>query len=221
MPEHWRVALIDSGADAETIALAPGARRFVDTGAGITTAAPSGDASGHGTRIAALLRAQDAPVELLLAQVFDDRRTTTAATLAAAVRWATAARASLIHLSLGLRDDRAVLAEAIAAAADDDVLVVASAPARGPMPYPAAYARVLRASGDARCAPGEISSLDPAHGRFGACPRAAGGAAGASIGAAHFTRFVVRQLAPGNGFEASRDRLAALARFHGPERRAR
>ena len=224
MPEGWRVALIDSGADPATLGAARAACRFVDRGGRVEAHPVVADAHGHGTQVAGVLLdaavpADAAPATLLVAQVFDHRRATTAATVAAAIHWAIAERATLVHMSLGLREDRAVLAAAVAAAADAGILLVASMPARGPPPFPATYPGVIRGTGDARCGPAEISALDADRAHFGGCARSDGGTGGASIGAAHLSRFILRTLLPGAGYDASRRRLAALARFHGPERR--
>ena len=219
MPEGWRVALIDSGADPVTLAAARAARRFVDTDGRVEVQPTLADACGHGTRVAGVLFGDAMPAALLVAQVFDHRRATTAATVAAAIRWAVAERANLVHMSLGVREDRPVLAAAVAAATRAGLLLIASTPARGAPPFPAAYPGVLRGTGDARCGPTEISVLDAARGHFGGCARAADGAGGASIGAAYLSRFILRSVAPGAGYETTLQRLAALARYQGPERR--
>lgn len=221
MPDHWRIALIDSGLNRESAARPIAASRFMDTGTGVVMAPIVADAGGHGTRIAAIVLSAPAVPDLLLAQVFDHSRATTAAAVAAAVRWALAQRANLIHMSLGLRDDRAALAGAVAQAVASGCLVVASTPARGPTPYPARYPEVIRASGDARCAPDDISALNAAQACFGACPGIDAGAraGGASFAAAHLTRFIVTHVGPGADFAAACARLAPLARFRGIERR--
>ncbi len=55
---------------------------------------------------------------------------------------------------------------------------------------------------------------------FGGCPRfPGGGSAGASVGAAHLTRFIVDALAPSLTLAAARAALSARARYHGSERR--
>ena len=94
-----------------------------------------------------------------------------AAAVAAAVDWAVEHGASLVHLSLGLTADRAVLRAAVERAIRAGCVIVAASPARGPRVYPGAYPQVIRGTGDARCAPGELSCLQP--GLFGACPRLA------------------------------------------------
>jgi hypothetical protein len=160
-------------------------------------------------------------VELLLGQVFTTAGPTSGAAVAAAIDWAIARRADLIHLSLGLAGDRAVLAAAVGRAIDADCIIVAAAPARGALVYPAAYAGVIRATGDARCAPEELSCLAP--GLFGAFPRVesvgqTSAAGGASAGAAWVTHAVIA----GPARVASRDVVAALtarAKFVGPERK--
>lgn len=229
---RWRVGLIDScGAAAQAV----GAVRFVDSGGRVDRAGTVADASGHGTRLAALLVRERPELELLLAQVFSAARTTTAATVASAIDWCLSERCSLLHLSLGLADDRPVLAAAVARAVAQGLPVVASLPARGGTVYPAAYPGVIRATGDARCAPGEVSWLAPA--TFGGCPRlgtaagsaagSAGGSAGgsgggsgggASVGAAAVTHTLTAATPP-LAADAAIALLESQARYRGPERR--
>jgi hypothetical protein len=222
---RWRVGLIDScGAAPQAI----GAVRFTDAGGRVecTATVADADASGHGSRLAALLVRERPGLELLLAQVFGDTRSTTAATVAAAIDWCLSEGCSLLHLSLGLADDRAVLAAAVARAVGKGLPVVASTPARGAPAYPAAYPGVIRATGDARCAPGEISWLAPA--TFGGCPRfegtasgatgLAGVAGGASVGAAAVTHALVAADQP-LAADAAIAMLESQARYRGPERR--
>jgi hypothetical protein len=214
---RWRVGLIDSGAD---FAAPVAAVRFAADG----TRGPAGpDPTGHGSRIARLIAGGRPDVELVLAQVFASRRPASAAAVAAAVDWCLAEQANLLHLSLGLAADRAALAAAIARAAAAGCLVVAATPARGAPVYPAAYAGVIRATGDARCGPDEISRLAAV--TFGGCVRlaadAAPGGRGASVGAAAVSRALIAWVAPGSSCAAAVQALAARARYDGPERRGR
>ena len=211
-----RIALIDScgcwpGA-SEAIA-------FADDGAQVERLEPAPDPSGHGSRVAQLLTGCDAAVELLLAQVFLDAQPASAA--------AVAAHAGLIHMSLGLAADREVLSAAVARAVGRGCLIVAAMPARGALVYPAGYAGVIRGTGDARCAPGELSHLGDW--LYGGCPRfdaATLGKAtsavvgGASIGAAWVTRSIL------NGPQAPTasgtvEALTAMTLYQGPEARGR
>lgn len=226
----WRVALIDSCGGW------PGAidaAAFASDMAPLAAVAPQverrstvADPSGHGSRIARLLTAGEAEFELLLGQVFLDARPTSGAAVAAAIDWAVAGRANLIHMSLGLEADRAVLAAAIGSAIGAGCIIVAAMPARGVPVYPASYPGVIRATGDARCAPGELSCLAP--GFFGGCPRfvadraagsGVGAGGGASVGAAWVTRNILsepQQVSAGAIVAA----LTASARYRGPECRA-
>ncbi len=227
----WRVALIDSCGEW------PGAveeAAFVDEGAGtgegaraVRRCATVADAMGHGSRVARLLTDGDAVFELMLGQVFLGTWPASAVAVAAALDWAVAGGANLIHMSLGLAADRAVLAAAALRAIDAGCVVVASAPARGGVVYPAAYRGVIRGTGDARCGPGELSCLGP--GFFGGCARwgVSGGevravdvGAGASVGAAWVTRSLLAEPKPGSAREII-DRLTDKATYRGPERRQR
>jgi hypothetical protein len=221
MPERrWRVALIDSGIDPACWPEPFSAVAFADDGLVVRPTAPAADSTGHGTRMARILGGGALRPELLVAQVFGGAGRATAAAVAAAIDWAVAAHADLVHLSLGVRQDRPVLAAAVQGAVAAGALLVAASPARGTLPYPAAYPGVLRATGDARCAPEEISALGSVQADFGACPSFAGGrSGGASVGAAHLTRVIVGTLHPPLTLSAARGALRARARYHGAERR--
>lgn len=217
-PPRWRVALIDSGCDAPAPPPAAALRFRLDAGA-VHREAPVADPTGHGSRIGAIIAAAQPAPELLLAQVFDGGWPTSAAVVAEALRWAVSAGAQLLHLSLGLRADRPVLRGAVEHALAAGCIVVAAVPARGGVPYPAAYPGVLRATGDARCAPHQLSALDPDAALFGGCTRTPGGA-GASVGAAYVSRAICGiGLPPTGGLAGIVARLAAQAAFSGPERR--
>jgi hypothetical protein len=212
---RWRVGLIDSGAD---LAAPVAAAHFAADG----TRGPAGrDPTGHGSRIARLITAGRPDVELVVAQVFASGQPTSALAVAAAVEWCLAEQVNLLHLSLGLAADRARLAAAIARAVGAGCLVVAATPARGAPVYPAAYAGVIRGTGDARCGPDEISRLATA--TFGGCVRPApertAGGRGASVGAAAVSRALLAWVAPGSSCAAAVQALAARARYDGPERR--
>ncbi len=246
MPERWRVAVLDSGLSDPKAApvasrAAVAACRFIDTGEEVVAAPAIRDPIGHGTAVAgvicseltgssderAVVRHSPTSMELLVAQVLDHRGVATAAGLAAAIRWSLGEGANLIHMSLGLRGDRRVLAEAVGLALEGGCVVVASAPARGEVTFPARYPQVIRATGDARCQTGEISALESAQADFGGCPRygVEGGwgsdrFGGASLGAAHVTRFLVGRISPGDGVTAVRAQLREMARYRGVEMRA-
>lgn len=162
------VAIVDSGIDLAQIGNSPlvaGAVRFVVSGdarrPGMQLLPPLPDPVGHGTDVARLILAAAPGASLLSAQVFADRRPVSADAVAAGILWGVAQGAQLINLSLGLREDRWALRHACAAAQAAGVLLVASSPARGGPVFPAAYPGVLAVTGDARCAPGEWSLIEP------------------------------------------------------------
>jgi len=236
---RWRVALIDScgawpGAVDAAAFVDESAAAACDTATrGVRRCATGADATGHGSRLARLLSDGDAVFELMLGQVFWGQMPASAAAVAAALDWAVAGGANLIHMSLGLAADRAVLAGAVSRAVSAGCVVVASAPARGGVVYPAAYRGVIRGTGDARCGTGELSCLGP--GFFGGCPRwvtggteegvagAGGGGgvvgvgAGASVGAAWVTRSILSEPTRRNASEVI-DLLTKKASYRGRER---
>ena len=98
------------------------------------------------------------------------------------------------------------------------MILIAAVPARGGVVYPGGYAGVIRVSGDARCAPGEISALGGAPADYGACPADVDGRpGGASFAAARLTGLLASRLSESES--DPRALLDALARFHGRERR--
>jgi len=221
-PMTWRVGLIDScgglegidGVLLEQASSVADAAAFAARDGRVERRETVADPTGHGSRIAELLL-RGRSVELLLGQVFTTAGPTSGAAVAAAIDWAVERRAGLIHLSLGLAGDRAVLCTAVQRAIDAGCILVAAMPARGAPVYPAAYPGVIRATGDARCAPHELSAL----GRwfFGGCPRLEGARGGASIGAAWVAHAILQQ--PPLAAPAVVDALTARAKYLGPERR--
>jgi hypothetical protein len=222
----WRVGLIDScggglrgleaatPADASSVAAAAA---FVACDGRVERQDTVADPTGHGSRVAELL-ISGRRVELLLGQVFTTQGPTSGAAVAAAIDWAVERRVGLIHLSLGLAGDRAVLRVAVERAIGAGCIIVAAMPARGAPVYPAAYTGVIRATGDARCAPHELSHLGAWF--FGGCPRlevADGTRGGASIGAAWVTHAILQEatLAAPAAVQA----LTARAKYIGPEHR--
>lgn len=224
MGEHWRIALIDSGVSSGAASSLVAARRFVDTQGEVDTGPPSDDPNGHGTALAEIIGAAGRRVDWVIAQVFDARARATPAAIAAAISWALSHRVHLIHLSLGLQCDRQILSDAITEALGASVVVVASNPARGAATYPAAYPGVIRGTGDARCGPDEISALGTRQADYGACSQHQSSSGrtlrGASIGAAHLSRFIVRHAIPGMSGEELHLALRSRAIHLGPERRA-
>mgnify|MGYP000937360978 CR=1 FL=1 len=171
------MAIVDSGLRADAGIDAVASRRFESSGGAVRAGQTGEDLPGHGTRIAQVIHSAARAPLLWVAQALDADGRSSAAAIAAAIDWALAQSVQLIHLSVGLAQDRPVLARAIEAALRGGVLIVASSPARGAKPFPAAYAGVLAASGDARCDAGQISHLGTEHADFGGCPHGPGGAA--------------------------------------------
>jgi subtilisin family serine protease len=218
----WSVAVLDSGIEPLPLQASDRVKRFVDEGDQVLERAPIEDPIGHGTVVAGIIVSSPRPVELLVAQVLNERGRSTAATLATAVDWAVSRGAGLLHFSLGLAHDRAVLGAAIGRAIAAGVLVVAAAPARGAATYPASYPGVIRATGDARCGEEQISYLGTAAADFGACPvhhsHLGRVSRGASVGSAHLSRYIVTHMPAGLRAPMTHERLVRFATFHGSER---
>lgn len=208
-----RVGLVDTGVGPALAGSVAAARAF----AGAPLAE---DVHGHGTTVAGIVLHYAPRARLLNAQAFGARARGDAAAVADALRWLIVERARLVNLSLGLPHDRDVLRAAVAEALASGVILIASTPARGAPVYPAAYPGVLRVTGDARCAPGEVSALGGQPADYGACPRDLEGTpGGASFAAAHVAGLLVRGLESGDVDTGAI--LGGAVRFRGRERRCR
>jgi len=184
------------------------------------------DRLGHGSAICDIARHHAPDILIYNARVFDNRGVTTAAIVAAAIDWLTDENVDIINLSLGLRQDRPVLAAACGRALEAGSVVIAAAPARGAKTYPSAYDGIIRATGDARCDVGEVSFLDSPQADFGGCPRGIGSGpdasprvGGASMGTAHISGQVAAYLRAGGDKNMVREWLVSRAEYRHNERR--
>ncbi len=218
MSRQVRIGVVDSGCSTEQLAHCGASAAFVLDDGEVRILPATPDALCHGSRIAAILLHFAPQAELFVAQVFRERRATSAAQVAAAIDWLLEREVAIINLSLGLREARPVLAQACTRALQAGVVLCASAPAHGAPVYPAAFADVLRVTGDARCARAEIAAIGAAHADFGAHVMPLDGdrrAAGASMACAHVSAFAARHFGQGGDARSLRDALAAQARYQG------
>ncbi|MDP6952210.1 MAG: S8 family serine peptidase, partial [Alphaproteobacteria bacterium] len=173
-----RVAILDSGFALPAIA----ACAFVPRAdGGVDMAEAENDRFGHGSAVAAIIAGLAPGAKLLNGQIFGPAGGTSAAAAAAGLDWACGEGADIVTMSFGLRANRGILHASVAKTA---AVMLGASPARGDPVYPSAYAPVLRITGDARCAAGEISHLATEQADFGACVRGPGGD-GASMAVAH------------------------------------
>lgn len=193
---------------------------LIDSGLG--AAAEEDGAKGHGEALAGIILRHAPGARLADAQIFDGTGPATAAAAAAALHRLIPQGVSIVNMSFGLREDRRALRDACSRALGEGILLVAASPARGALVFPSAYEGVLRISGDARCASGEISHLATRQAEFGACPRGPDdnpAIGGASFATAHITGILAAFLVAGGTPASARGHLMAIAKFHGPERR--
>ncbi len=175
----------------------------------------------HATAMAAAFSQADADIAIVNLQIFGPRLTTSAAILTRALREAAPERPDIVHCSFGLERKDAEMSAAVARLQDGGAVVIAAAPARGAVTYPAALADVIAVQGDARCAPNDWSHLDLPTARFGAHARSrlTPGIRGASVAAAHLTGLLASRLQRGLDGGAALAELQLHARFQGRERR--
>lgn len=182
------------------------------------------DAMDHGARIIEIIHHHLESAEIYSAQVFDQRGVTTPIQVAAAIDWLREQGVQLINLSLGLRQDREVLAKAVKRAVQQGVIICASSPARGDPVYPSAYPGVFRMTGDARCTLNEISCLETEFADFGGHVLGLDqvqSKAGASLGCAHMSGQIAKLFAESGllDFNELAARLKQRAAYFGPEHR--
>ena len=228
MTKPLLIGLLDSGVSPELAPSIVAAKRFaLDNQGNLSVETAEYDRLGHGTALAQIILKSAPEARLLVAQVFLDSIATTPAAVAAGLDWLKESGVRLVNMSFGLRHDREILRLACTKAADAGILLLAAAPARGPMVYPAGYPEVIKISGDARCAPGEISTLGGQQADFGAHPRPLPGSVssqvsgGASFAVAHLCGHLAAflQSEPEADRSAALAHLTAVACYHGPERR--
>ena len=191
-----RVGIIDSGCRAAGLRRARG---FRQQGSRVIEEAPTVDRIGHGTSVEETVRLIHPRVECYHAKIFHDRPVATPVLVAAGLSWLKTQAVHVVCMSLGLKHDRLVLAQACQDALAENIVLVAASPTQGPRIYPAAYRGVIAATGDARCALGQISRLNhhakPVYGNWCASPEQTGlRRGGASIGCAVQTGIIARIL---------------------------
>ena len=224
-----KVGLLDSGIERDSVATTAAARFRIDADGSVDSGPGGDDRLGHGTALARIITRAPVPIALYDAAIFQDQMVTQAAVAAAGLDWLTAAGVRLVNLSFGLRNDRSVLRQACERALARGVILIAAAPARGAPVFPGAYPGVIRATGDARCALGEISALGGGQADFAGHarpldePGEEAVLGGASFGTAHVTAAVAEFLAQNPDARRADvvQHLSAIAKYHGPERRRR
>ena len=217
------VGLLDSQLSHELAPQVTEARSFDSDGTVVVKRNTSSeDCSGHGTTLARVILEHAPRAKIAHAQVFSSSGMTTAAAAAAGLNWVVKRGVRLVNMSFGLRQDRDVLRKACRHALESEVILVGSTPARGQPVFPSYYPGVIRITGDARCAPSEISDLDRLQADFGACCRAQGSPiAGASLASAHASGILAAFLArsPSSTTDDACAYLRECAVYHGSERR--
>jgi hypothetical protein len=180
------------------------------------------DTLGHGSAVASIIIATTTDIEIVIARVFADKLVCTANQVSHAIDWLCSQQVDVINMSFGLRDDRPQLLSACQQAIANNCLLIAAAPASGSPVYPAQYQGVIRATGDARCRPLQLSHLNSQQADYGACPRYEGiAAAGASIGCAGVSGMIAKLLSAA-AKTTSRNvhlQLQRQANYHGIEQR--
>lgn len=185
MRPELRVGVVDSGHAFEQADSVLHGQRFCLSNDGLDRLPLSIDLLGHGSVVCETILSRAPHARLCVAQVFDERGVTSPLQIAAALHWLGGQGVRVINLSLGVRQDRPILREAVAELVEAGVLVCASSPARGEPVFPASYPGVIRVTGDARCGEGEWSWLDSLQADFGASVKVSG-RSGASLGCAAF-----------------------------------
>lgn len=209
-----RVGLIDSGVGRVFDSAVVAAHSF----AGACT-----EHFEHGEQIASCVLQHCPSARLLVASVLDRRGEAGVNAVVDGLAWLVDQGALLVNMSFGMPQPSARLVQACHAAAEAGVVLVAAAPARGRVAFPAAFGDCIGVSGDARCAPGEVSWLATEVADFGTHPFLDPGdprrGGGASIATARLSGLLAARLEVGVEASVLRAELERQARYVGPERR--
>ncbi len=209
-----RVGMIDSGVDGRFASSIVSARSF---------SGGCGDCLEHGSQIAACLLQHCPSAQLLVARVFDRCSEARVDAVVDALAWLVDEGVQLVNMSFGIDRISRGLERACRIAAEAGVVLVAAAPARGGAVFPAAYQECIAVSGDARCAPGEVSWLASKFVDFGTHPffdpRDPSRGGGASIATARLSGMLAARLVTGVEASDLRAELERLAHYVGSERR--
>ena len=161
-----RVGIVDSGVNrwhSHVRGHVSGCRIALDAAGRIVEDDDFSDATGHGTAVAAVIRAALPDAEIYAVRVFDAAAITYPSLVARGIVRAAANGCALVNVSIaippGPGDD--VVAAACAAVIDAGTIVVASAPPDRPGALPAALPGVCTASADESLAHGEVRRLGP------------------------------------------------------------
>ena len=209
-----RIGVIDSGVPGFLVS-ANAAKNFSDSD-------NQSDELGHSSAVISRIETSGITIEYCIAKVFSDRLVCEVEQCTTAIRWLIDQNPVFINMSFGLRRDDPALQLVCDAAQEAGIGIVAASPAQGAHVYPAAYAGVLRATGDARCRPGEIAWLDTVQADVaGYVGDPAIGPAGASIGCASVSARLaaIADVEPELTFSHLVELLAAEAEYQGPEHR--
>lgn len=141
----------------------------------------------HASAMAKTFQAHAPYVQIVNAVVFPGRLATSHIPVCATLDWFCKDPPEIVLCAFGMARSSVELGIVVARLQQAGSTIIASAPARGGLVYPAALYGVLSVQGDARCGLQELSRLDLPHAVFGACPEAAGfpEIRGASPAAAH------------------------------------
>ena len=212
-----RIGIIDGPVSLDGIAIAA-TQDFSGCGGTVQES----DALRHGNGVASFISAGCRGIEIYVARVFGESLVCRPEQVAQAIRWLMEREVCLINMSFGLRHDRNILGERCGEAADAGICLVAAAPAQGAGVYPSLYPGVVRATGDARCSPSDISWLATEQADYGGYPGKPGDAfAGASAGCASVSGALARLAGENPDLETPGllQKLATTALYRGPERR--
>lgn len=216
-----RIGLVDSGLSPDLAGRAYAEAAFLRKSTGEIDQLPAeSDRIGHGSQVARIVAGMEPEAGFANAQVFVDPHLVDADLVATGIDWCIGQGVRVINLSLGLTADRSSLRSACGRAVLAGITVVASCPARGATPFPAAYPGVLAVCGDARCDPDQWSLVDGLR-LVGTFPHAQAGG-GASFAAATVSGLAAAFFSsrPGAARGDFLDHLRAGAAFAGRERKS-
>lgn len=210
-----KIGIIDSGSPSSHSSNILETKDFTDTSL-------TADLLGHGSAVTNII-SKELSTDIFCARVFHNKLVCTPSQIADAIEWLIAKGVDIINMSFGLRNDREILKSACERAINKNIILVSAAPSQGEPVFPSHYKGVIRATGDARCAPGEVSWLDSSQADFGGYSGKPNfGPAGASIGCASVTSVIAQAKIqyPLDNKQQLINRLIAKSSYQGSQRQS-
>ncbi|MBT9519988.1 MAG: S8 family serine peptidase [Dechloromonas sp.] len=177
----------------------------------------------HADQVAEVIYGYTKNISIFSANVFGPSNATDVDVVIDALEWMADLRMDIVNLSFGTIQYNKKFENVCEKIRNSGSIIVCSSPARGNVVFPAAFDSCTAVTGDARCAPNELSYINNGTALFGAHPYIyannpeCGG--GSSFAAARFTGYVSDLLSHGTRENTLIEEIKSSCVYFGPERK--